>query len=166
MTRNERFIKVQNDYDDEPGREEEGRKALYRYRHKDKKAVDLAREQHQVQDLKDWLESLLKLVNAEFDTLRLELLPLQMEDEGLEGFRVEGVGRVSLTADMYVKVKPNLAKALILWLKKNKLGDLAQETVNSSTLKAFVKRRIEEGLAYPEDVLSVTPFTRASITKS
>lgn len=146
--------------------DEEQRKQFFRDAHKGKKAAELAREQFAVQRVKEYLEDLLKLTNAEFDAIRIELLPTACENEGLEGFKLEGIGRVSLTADLYVKVPVGAMPQLVAWLKKNRLADLAQMTVNSSTLKSFVKSRIEAGKPIPEDFLNVTPYTRASITKS
>lgn len=145
--------------------DEEVRKQFFRDRHAGKKAAELAREQFGVQRTKEYLEELLKLVNAEFDVIRIELLPTACENEGLEGFKLEGIGRISLTGDLYVKVPAGAMPDLVAWLKKNKLGDIAQLTVNSSTLKSFVKGRIEAGKPIPE-VLNVQPFTRASITKA
>lgn len=146
--------------------DEEIRKQFFRDRHKGKKAAELARAQFVVQSAKDYLDDLLKLVNAEFDVIRIETLPEQMEQEGLEGFRLEGVGRITLTGDAYVKIVPGQADALFKWLRKQKLGDLIKEGINPSTLKAFAKARVEAGKSLPEGCLNVTPFTRASITKS
>lgn len=110
------------------------------------------------------LEDQLKLVNAHYDVLRLEVIPEKMDSEGIENIRLEGIGRVSLTGDMFVQI---LSKGdLFNWLKDNGLSDLIQPTVNSSTLKAFVKRRIKEGKPFPADFLRVTPVTRATITKA
>lgn len=147
------------------GYDEDQRKALYKKLHAGKKSQDLARAQKTTQEVKEYLELLLKFINAEFDTLRIDMLPAQMEEEGLEGFKLEGVGRISLTGDLFVKVPNGVMPELIKWFKKNKLGDIATETVNSSTLKSFVKSRIETGKKYPDDLLKVTPYTRASITK-
>lgn len=142
------------------------RKKEFRSRYKtNTDLIKLAKVMKAVQDTKERLEEELKMVNAEFDVLRLEIIPSAMENKGLENFTVEGLGRVGLTSDMYVKVASGAQPKLFAWLRKRKLGDLIQETVNSSTLKAFVKGRIETGKDIPKDLVKVTPFTRASITK-
>ena len=133
--------------------------------HVDKKAVELAHAMKTAELLKEWMEGIEKCLNAELDTLRLALIPLAMEREGLESpLNVSGVGRVSLTGDVYATItdKENFYE----WLHDNKSGDLITESVNASTLKAWVKDKIKQGLPYPTEFLNVTPYTRASITKA
>lgn len=113
---------------------------------------------------KEDLSEQLKVINAHYDVLRMEVIPEKMDEDGIENIRIEGIGRVSLTADMFVATTDK--SGLYGWFKENGLADLIQETVNASTLKAFVKRRIKEAKSYPAECLRVTPFTRASITKS
>lgn len=125
----------------------------------------LARCMRDAQLAKEDLEAQLKIVNAHFDVLRLEILPARCEDQGVEGMKIEGVGRLGLTADLNVSVKAGMKEQLFGWFKKSRLGDLIQPTVNASTLKAFVKDRIKAGKPIPDDLLNVNPFTRASITK-
>ena len=125
---------------------------------------DLALNMKDLRAIKDDLEDRLKTVNATYDLLRIELIPAAMENEGVERVTYEGIGRVNLTGDLYVQVqnKPGLMD----WLSDEGMGDLIQPTVNSSTLKAFIKRRIAAGQEIPEEFVKVSPFTRASITKS
>lgn len=113
---------------------------------------------------KDRLEEMLKIENARYDLLRIELIPASMEDEGVERVTYEGIGRVNLTGDLYVQVQNK--SGLMDWLSDEGMGDLIQPTANSSTLKAFIKRRIAAGQEIPEEFVKVSPFTRASITKS
>ena len=115
---------------------------------------------------KDDLEEQLKVVNAWYDVIRMEAIPTRMEDDGIENVRYEGIGRVSITADLLVSTKGGMKDPLIEWLDEHGLGDLAQKSINASTLKAFVKRRIKECKPYPEEFLNVTPISRASITKA
>lgn len=112
---------------------------------------------------KERLEELLKTENARFDLLRIELIPAAMENEGVERVTYEGIGRVSLTGDLYVQVQNK--PGLIDWLSDEGMSDLIQPTVNAGTLKAFIKRRITAGQEIPEEYVKVSPFTRASITK-
>lgn len=116
-----------------------------------------------LQGEKEKLEGLLKVVNAHYDVIRMETIPEKMDEEGVENMRVAGIGRVSLTADMFVATVNK--QGLFQWFREQHLGDMIQDTVNASTLKAFVKRRMKEGKDVPSEYLRVTPFTRASITK-
>lgn len=146
--------------------DEEGRKEHYRRKHKAKKPVDLAREMAEVEKVKDYVKMLSSFINAEYDVIRLELLPQKMEEAGLENMKVENLGRVNLTGDMYVSIRAGEFEEFAKWLKKRKLGDLVQETINSSTLKAFVTRRMADNKDVPRELLNVTPYTRASITRA
>lgn len=114
-------------------------------------------------EAKEDLEAQLKIVNAHYDVLRMEIIPEKMDNDGVENVKYDGIGRISLTADMFVATADK--EGLFNWFKTNGLEDLIQPTVNASTLKAFVKRRIVDGKEYPTEFLRVTPFTRASITK-
>lgn len=128
--------------------------------------IELIKEMRRIQTEKDEVESDLKQYNKHFDFLRITKIPQVMEDEGIKNMNVEGVGRVSLTADMHVSVKAEMKEAFYLWLRDNGREDLIQPTVNSSTLKATVKNMVKKGEEIPDDLLNVSPFTRASITKS
>jgi len=100
-----------------------------------------------------------------YDFIRFSLIPEIMDEDGLESARVEGVGRVSLQSDINASVKADHKIEAQDWLIENGYGDVIQETVNSSTLKALLKKRIKEGLDIPADLFNVSPFTRAQITK-
>lgn len=145
---------------------QELRKQEFRTRYATERDVPkIAKIMANVKATKERLEEELKVVNAEFDVLRIEVMPTAMEEAGLESARVAGVGRVSLTGDMYVRLPKQHKKDFFFWLRRYRLGDIIQETINSSTLKAFVKNRIKQGKPFPKELLTVEPFTRASITK-
>ena len=137
------------------------------YTHYDAMALkDLIVSMHAIQLQKEIIEGQLKDINAEFDFLRITKIPTQMEDEGVDRITITGVGRVSLTADMHVSVKTDMKAKFYDWLRDNGRSDLISETVNASTLKAAVKGMYKAGEVIPEDLLNVSPFTRASITKA
>lgn len=121
---------------------------------------------HDLQKTKAAYEEELKEVNLELDVLRMGTIPEKMEDEGVERISFEGIGRVSLTADMFVATPAAKKGELYKWLDDHGFSDLIQSTVNASTLKAWVKGRMKAGEQFPEECIRVTPFTRATITKS
>lgn len=137
-----------------------------RDKHSRTSAIELVRRMHEIQQEKEKLDAALTRINAYFDVIRLELLPDAMQNEGIKSpFNVEGVGRITLTGDAYVSLDKSKRDELFWWLQKNNLADIIQQTINSSTLKAFAKSRLKKGLELP-DAIKVTPFTRASITRS
>jgi len=128
--------------------------------------VQIIESMSTIQKAKERLEDELKLINKEFDFLRITKVPAKMEEDGVDRITVAGVGRVSLTADMHVSVKADMKDKFYEWLRDNGRGDLLQETVNASTLKAAVKGMYKNGEEIPDTMLNVSPFTRASITKA
>ena len=119
-----------------------------------------------VQSTKEAIEESLKVVNKEFDFLRVTKIPTKMEEDGVSLLNVTGIGRVSLTADMHVSVKADQRSEFFTWLRDNGRGDLLQENINPSTLKAAVKKMFREGEEVPDQLLNISPFTRASITRT
>jgi hypothetical protein len=143
---------------------QEVRKAAFRNKYRGHTLNAMIRSMQMLRDKKEEVEQQLKGINDEFDVLRIELIPQTMEDGGIASpYNVEGVGRVTLTGDMWVRTIN--ADALKGWLRKSKFGSLIVESINPSTLKAFIKGRIEDGKPLPpEDAVRYEAFTRASIT--
>lgn len=128
--------------------------------------IDAIKGMNRLKTIKESMEARMKSVNFLYDFFRLELIPTKFEDEGIERISVDGVGRVSLTGDMYVSVFKGKKEEFYEFLRDIGKGDLITESVNPSTLKAVVKQMISNGDELPDDLVKVTPFTRASITSS
>lgn len=135
-------------------------------KYKDMATVDIVRAMAELRAQKDELEEKLKLINVEYDYIRLQRLPEKMDEEGIQGLKVDGVGRVSLRGDIYVSVLADNREVFHTWLRDTNRGDLIKDTVNASTLKASVKEWIKRGEEIPEELIKVTPFTMSVITKS
>ncbi len=101
-----------------------------------------------------------------YDYLRMVAIPTMVEDEEIVNRVVPGIGRVSLTGDMFISVPAQARNGLILWLEELGRGNLVSQTVADSVLKSLVKELIKKGVNIPEHLVKVTPYTRASITKS
>jgi hypothetical protein len=143
----------------------EGTKAQARAEYANLSLHALASHMKAMREEKEEVEAQLSLINAKYDVLRYEAIPNKMDEEGMEkGPTYEGIGRISLTADMFVSTINK--QGLFDWLDDNGLGDIIQPTVNPSTLKAFVKGRMKEGKEVPSEYVKITPVTRASITKA
>ena len=128
--------------------------------------VELVHSMSTLQNRKEAVEEQLKIINKEYDFLRITKIPAKMEEDGVDRINVTGVGRVSLSADMHVSIKAEKKEQFHEWLRDNGRGDLLQENINPSTLKAAVKGMYKKGEDIPEDLLNVSPFTRASITRA
>ena len=132
--------------------------------------ADLIQEITNLKNLKerlDFKKDELKEIQKAYDVMRLETIPQMCEEAGVEGMKVEGVGSLILTGDMYVNIPAASREDTHTWLRDMGYGDLIKETVNSSTLKSWAKGMVERGDDLPdEEMIKMTPFTRASIRKA
>jgi hypothetical protein len=111
------------------------------------------------EDLAD-LENQRKPLQKELDQLRLNDIPSEMAEENVTSL-TGGFGRCTLTSDLYVT--PLDKEQLQSWLKQEGHSDMIVPTVNAQTLKAFCKEQLKNGVEMPEDILKLTPFSRAVI---
>lgn len=127
--------------------------------------VSLLREFKAVRDLKEAVDALDKEAGRLYDFLRLVAVPERFENEGVSNMKVEGVGRVQLAGDLYAGIVKGREERAFEWLGDNGRGDLVKQTVNSSSIKAVLKKMLAEGEEIP-DFFKAEPFTRASIVKA
>lgn len=119
----------------------------------------------ELQDTKESLEKQLADVNKQFDHLRMVTIPANMQNLGIKNTTFSGIGRVQLADDLYASTKPDKKEQAMEWLRDCGYSSMIVETYNASSLKALFRRQIKEGIEIPDDIFSVTPFTRASIVK-
>lgn len=101
-----------------------------------------------------------------YDYLSIEVIPDRMDEEGIDTVKVSGVGRLQTSSDIRCNVLAANKEKLQEWLRDNGQGSMIQDTINSSTLKAWVKERIKENLPYPQELLQVSPYSRATVVKA
>ena len=88
-----------------------------------------------------------------------------MDDEDIRTMNVDGVGRLQLASDIRCSCLAANRVALMKWLEEHNHGAMVGSTVNAGTLKAFVKEQIKQDGQYPEDLLKIEPFSRATVVK-
>lgn len=174
----------------DPKEPEDLQKTWYE-KYKDLPYKDLALRMMELKKLATEAETAFKAAAAEFDVIRLRVVPQRLNADGMSSIRLDGIGRLGLTSDAYCTVIPGLKPDLIAWLKSDAENALlVKEDINPSTLKSLVKGMAErhneqQGEAdleaaasdeLPEDAeptefeqalkyVNYTPFQRASITK-
>jgi hypothetical protein len=90
-----------------------------------------------------------------------------MCEDDMQSIKISGIGRLGLTNDARVSVASGMKYELHQWLEENGFEEVIQPSVNSSTLKAFIKEQKREGNPTPsEEVINYLPFLRASLTKA
>lgn len=126
---------------------------------------ELCVEMRSWQAEKEQIEERLKIVNEQLDFVRLRKIPEAMEKLELRTATFEGIGRVQLAGDLYCSTISGRKAEAMQWLRDCGYEDMISESYNAASMKALIRRLLEEGTAAPE-FMSVTPFTRASIVKA
>ena len=98
--------------------------------------------------------------------LRKTVLPDRLNEMGITTATFPGVGRVSMRTDAYVTTKKGMKYDLMDWLRKHGAESLITDTVNASTLKAFIKEQAQEGNEIPdEELINYQPYQYTTVTK-
>ena len=122
----------------------------------------------EIRALRDELDDAAKVktgIQKIYDFLTISIVPERMDDEGIETMKVEGVGRLQASSDIRCSCLAKNREALYIWLETNGHEAMVSNTVNSSSLKAFVKAQMKDGGDYPVDLLNVEPYSRATVVK-
>ena len=131
----------------------------------DSSYVDLATTVRELDDQIAHHTKALSALKKDREALTDGIIPQKMTSEGLSTVNVCALGRFSVRSEMRVTVAGGKKFELQDWLKDNGYGELIGTTINSSTLKSFVKERMTEGDDYPEELLNLHMFERATLTK-
>lgn len=149
----------------------------------------LAKLQVALGGLIDAVDELHKPAYNGYEALRKQVLPSVMEDLEVEHVKIAGVGRVELRSDMFVSTlkggtallpplnengEPDFGPELENgeptregwepcnlhdWLARQGAADLITETVNASSLKALLRRKIKDGIEVPPELVKISPYT-------
>jgi hypothetical protein len=104
-------------------------------------------------------------IQKEFDHLRQVIIPEEMDAAGISSANFPGIGRLTVTADLFAGIQPEQQQGAYQWLIDHGHADLIKEYVHPSTLKAFIKELMQNGEVLPEEYFKATPYQRASVTK-
>jgi hypothetical protein len=138
------------------------------YRFSDKTLAELAIRMMELDEALKAFKSGSSTAQVEMDYLRKVAIPAKFETScpGATSVKLDGIGTLSVVGDLYVNVPADNREAVKEWLGDNGYGDLIQETVNASSLKALVKECILNGIEIPDGLINITPFQQARLTKS
>lgn len=103
-------------------------------------------------------------VKIPLDHLRLKKIPDLMQALEVKTATFQGIGRVQTAPDLYCSTAKGRKVEAMTWLRDCGYEDMIQESYNSSSMKALMRRLITEGTETPE-FMNITPFVRASIVK-
>lgn len=98
------------------------------------------------------------------------IIPEKMDADQIQNITVilpDGSKKQLLCLDQVsVKTPPENKEKLWEWLREHDAEALITETVNSSTLAAFVRQQMKTGCEYPVDICDVSTYTTASLRKA
>ena len=106
----------------------------------------------------------------EFKFVARTVIPRRMDADNVQNITVilpDGTKKQLIILDQ-VSVKTPAENKLELWewLRGHDAAELITETVNSSTLAAYVREQMREGEPYPSDLLEVSTYSTASLRKA
>ena len=130
------------------------------------KLQELARELSQLKSAKDKIEDELSAINKRIEILARQEIPEAMDEAGVQNVKFEGIGKIYLKGDVFASIPAESRDAAYEWLELTGRGSLIKPTVNSSSLKAAVKEWLTQGEEIPEELIRVTPYTQAVLTRS
>lgn len=125
----------------------------------------LAMVHARINELHEQIDDARKTLSKTYDWLRHSLMVDRMDEAGLESFSVAGVGRVYIQSSLNASIKAGAKEGAYQWLDDHGHGDLIGTTVNSSSLKALAKVKMQENEPLPEDLFNVSPKTFVVIQK-
>lgn len=127
---------------------------------------ELAGELRSIKEMLEFATLIKTEIQKTYDYISISVIPDVMVDEGVETMNVTGVGRLQFSTDIRCSVLSSNRELLKCWLRDNGHGDLVSESINSSTLKAFIKEMIKKGGKYPSELVKIDPYSRATVVKS
>lgn len=134
---------------------------------KERSIVEIAHLQKRFQNLDERAKGIKARFYKVFDFIRCAVIPDRMEEEGIDGsMKITGLGRLGLTSDVSATIPASNKAEAYEWLGDHGHGDLIQQTVNAGSLKALAKSKLRDNDPLPDNLFKVTPFSRASITKT
>ena len=122
----------------------------------------------------DHFDALAAPAAKEFEYLKLVKIPTVFDERNIKNLSVKGLQsidgveisvRCSLTSDIYASIKAENREAAYEWLRDNGRSDLIKDTVAPGSLKSSAKAALAKGEGFPDELFSITPFTRAGLTK-
>ena len=99
-----------------------------------------------------------------------QIIPERMDADQIQNITVilpDGSKKQLLVIDQVsVKTPPENKAALWEWLREHDAAEIITETVNSSTLAAFVRQQMRAGDEYPVEICEVSSYATASLRKA
>lgn len=114
----------------------------------------------------DILGEAMKGIGIQVDYLNRVAIPEAFEAEGIKTLTDAETGdRITITQRMFASIPAEKRDEAYDWLRSNGHASLIVETVNASSLSAFAKSQMEEGIELPEEIFKTTIINQVSLTR-
>lgn len=122
---------------------------------------ELGREMERVRKDLDTVKDTKTALEKEYDFLCTVKIPPAMEAAGLTAMKLESGRGVRVQDEVFVSLTSEQFSNFKDWLIEQGDASIVKETVNSSTLKAYITGRIKSGKEYPVDMVKVSIVPKA-----
>lgn len=100
-------------------------------------------------------------LEKEYEFIRTVKIPPALDESGMKNFRLDSGKGIRVQDEVFVSLKAENFPDMKVWLQE--VGDdaIIKETINPSTLKAYVTGKIKDGKEYPASLVNVTIIPKA-----
>ncbi len=106
------------------------------------------------------------LIENQLTRIKKDVLPEKMDEEGIKSINIQGIGAVRVQGDVYANIKSDKKEEAFEWLCDNGHSGLVNKSVNGNSFAALARKYHKEGEEMPEELFSITPYSKTIITKS
>lgn len=124
------------------------------------------------------IESIKRLFTSKYDYITMNVVPDKMDEEDIRTISYDGVGRLQTSAVIQCSVLKGNQDKLKDWLIEHNHSSIIKDTINSSTLKSWVRGQMEleanynpkEGEEppefYPKELINIFIGSRATVVNT
>lgn len=100
-------------------------------------------------------------LEKEYDFIRTVKIPPALEESGMKNFRLDNGKGIRVQDEVFVSLRAENFQNMKVWLQERGDDSIIKETINPSTLKAFITGKIKDGKEYPADLVNVSVVPKA-----
>jgi len=123
--------------------------------------VELGQAMEEVRRVLDEAKEIKTKLEKEYDFICSVKIPPALEASGLKNFRLASGKGIRVQDEVYVSLPVERFATMKIWLQERGEDAIIKESINPSTLKAFVTGRIKDGKEYPAELVNVNIIPKA-----
>lgn len=100
-------------------------------------------------------------LEKEYDFIRTVKIPPVLAESGMKNFRLNNGRGIRVQDEMFVSLRGDNFESMKHWLQERGDASIIKETIHPSTLKAYIKEKIENAAEYPADLVNVSIVPKA-----